>query len=99
MPILYGFLLMCDLRERLTSDVPACHLSKQMASKNSISDTREARVVAVGMLQAGIATPSEVARCAGVSRQLVQYWARVAKLKPGKARDGWLAKEWRKRIG
>lgn len=53
-----------------------------------------ARKAAQALLSQGLATPSEVARLAGVSRQLVNHWAREIDWR--KARSAQLAKAWRK---
>lgn len=58
----------------------------------------QAREAVMGMLRDGIATPSECARLAGVSRQLVNYWIDAEKIDPNHIRGTRLAKEWRKRI-
>lgn len=55
-----------------------------------------ARKAARAMLMEGIASPSEVAELAGVSRQLVNFW--MADLDWRKARETRLAKEWRARL-
>lgn len=68
-----------------------------MTSDNSTREN-EARTAAVDMLRRGLATPSEIAALAGVSRQLVRYWAIAAQINPAKMRDAWLVKEWRKRL-
>lgn len=68
----------------------------QMAPDNSTDP--EARRAALTLLAQGQVTLSEAAELAGVSRQLVRYWANVAKLDWRKARSAYLAKLWRKEI-
>jgi hypothetical protein len=53
--------------------------------------------VAIKILAEGLATQSEVARLAGVDRQLVRHWAMRAGIDPAKARAQLLAKLWNKR--
>lgn len=68
-----------------------------MTSDNSKDpETREA---AIKMLREGTATPSEVGRLAGVSRQLVNYWIDAEKLDPKRRRDSRLSHEWRRLMG
>lgn len=55
-----------------------------------------ARKAAQSLLSRGLATPSEVSRLAGVSRQLVDHWAREIDWR--KARAAQLAKAWRQRV-
>jgi DNA invertase Pin-like site-specific DNA recombinase len=52
---------------------------------------------AIALLDLGMATPSEIARLAGVSRQLVLHWAKRADINWRRARDERLAREWGKR--
>lgn len=56
------------------------------------------RDAAVAMLASGEATLSEVAQVAGVSRQLVRYWANKAGVDPSKARGAKIAKAWRAKL-
>jgi len=51
-----------------------------------------AKPITLAILRAGHATPSEVARAAGVSRQLVQYW--IGYLDWRSARRAFLANLW-----
>lgn len=62
------------------------------------SKDRETREAALKMLREGTATPSEVGRLAGVSRQLVNYWIDAEKIDPRKIRETRLAKEWRRHV-
>lgn len=61
-------------------------------------DPEARRVAAVAMLRLGIATLSEVARLAGVSRQLVAYWAESAGVDASQARAAWLDRQWLRRL-
>lgn len=54
------------------------------------------KAAALGMLAAGIATQSEVAELAGVSRQLVRKWAIAAGIDAVGERKAWLEKLWRR---
>jgi DNA invertase Pin-like site-specific DNA recombinase len=56
------------------------------------------RAAAVDLLAKGLATPSEVAHLAGVSRQLVQHWTAQAGIDWRHAREERLSKEWQKRL-
>jgi transposase-like protein len=49
---------------------------------------------ALKLLARGVATMSEVAELAGVSRQLVRYWAEREGLDPVTARRDYLARLW-----
>ena len=49
---------------------------------------------AIELLRSGLATQSEVAKLAGVSRQLVRKWVITAGIKPTAARREWLARAW-----
>lgn len=69
---------------------------RMTTSDNSTKDD-EARAAAVELLRQGLASPSEVAHLAGVSRQLVGHWAKEINWR--KARAATLAKAWRKATG
>jgi hypothetical protein len=56
-----------------------------------------ARRAAVEILSEGLATHAEVARLAGVDRQLVRHWAMRAGINVSKSRAAWLRKTWQKR--
>jgi len=56
----------------------------------------QARRAALSMLSEGLASLSEVARLAGVSRQLMSHWAKDIDV--DRARNGYLSKEWRKAL-
>lgn len=62
----------------------------------TITKDEAAHRAAMSLLRNGHASPSEVAQLAGVSRQLVNYWA--ADIDWRKARSGRLAREWRNAI-
>jgi transposase-like protein len=53
------------------------------------------RSAAVALLEQGDATLSEAARLAGVSRQVVRYWAETADVDWKRAREKKLAEQWR----
>ena len=61
-------------------------------------DNTKARRAAVAMLKAGTATMSEVAALAGVSRQVVQYWAKAAGINCAQARNELLRRVWITRL-
>jgi len=52
------------------------------------------RAKAVKLMRRGQATHSEVAKLAGVDRQLVAYWAKSAGIDATATRAAWLAKRW-----
>lgn len=56
------------------------------------------RGAALKLLRSGLATQSEVAELAGVSRQLVAYWAKQEDIDPLEARAAWLQKSWRRLV-
>jgi hypothetical protein len=58
----------------------------------------KAQSAALACLARGVAVPGEVARLAGVSRQLVEQWARSAGIDWRAARAHALGKEWRKHV-
>jgi hypothetical protein len=68
-----------------------------MAKNHSTDSGDGTRQVAIKILAEGLATQSEVARLAGVDRQLVRHWAMRAGIDPAKARTQVLAKLWNKR--
>jgi transposase-like protein len=69
-----------------------------MATDRS-TDMRDAtRRAAIEMFAEGLATHSEVARLAGVDRQLVRHWAMRARINVAKARSAWLGKAWRLKL-
>ena len=49
---------------------------------------------AIELLRSGLATQSEVAKLAGVSRQLVRKWVIAAGINPKRARWDWLVRAW-----
>jgi transposase-like protein len=65
----------------------------------TIQDTTKdpaAKAAAIALLTKGLASQSEVARLAGVSRQLVRHWALEIPVEDN--RNAVLAKLWRKHI-
>lgn len=56
----------------------------------------DARRVALRLLARGIGTPGEIAELAGVSRQVVEYWAAHAGVDWRKVQRAKLLKAWRK---
>jgi transposase-like protein len=74
-----------------------------LAMTSSLSATTQdttkdpaAKAAAVALLSRGLATRAEVARLAGVSRQLAKHWAKD--IPAERARDSVLAKLWRSEI-
>ena len=65
-----------------------------MSPDNSTVDPA-ARRAAIYLLSQGLATPSEVAELAAVSRQLIRYWLSREKFDWQKARNARLVKSWR----
>jgi hypothetical protein len=63
-------------------------------AKTTREDTKRA---AIKLLTRGLATKSEMARFAGVSKQLMQHWA--ADIDIERARDVYLSELWRKSLG
>jgi len=63
-----------------------------------VTNESSTRAAAIELLRAGLATQSEVAELAGVSRQLVAYWAKQGEIDPGEARQRWLNEAWRRLI-
>lgn len=64
-----------------------------MTTERSTEKDAAARKAAQKLLAQGLASPAEVARLAGVSRQLVNHWAKAIEWR--KAREARLAREWR----
>ncbi len=50
---------------------------------------------AIELLKSGLATQSEVAGLAGVSRQLIRKWVIAAGVNPKAARREWLERAWK----
>jgi transposase-like protein len=69
-----------------------------MTTKTSTEISEQTRRAALEMLGEGLATLSEVARLAGVDRQLVRHWAMRAGINAAKARTAWLGKAWRLKV-
>lgn len=61
-------------------------------------DSNRNREAGLDLLRLGLMNLSEVAECAGVSRQAVQKWAKSADLDWKKARTDLVHKLWHKRI-
>ena len=60
-----------------------------------MDDVDYTRQAVLEMLANGCCTLAEAAELAGTSRQLVRYWAKMAKLDAGKARKRLLLMIWR----
>lgn len=56
----------------------------------------DAREAAIELLKEGEATVSDAASLAGVDRQLVHYWAKVAGIDVTAVREERLARRWRR---
>jgi transposase-like protein len=69
-----------------------------MTTKTSTDISDHTRRAALEMLGEGLATLSEVARLAGVDRQLVRHWAMRAGINVTKSRAAWLGKAWRLKL-
>jgi transposase-like protein len=61
------------------------------------TDHSTERQAAVAMARTGIATAGELARLAGVSRQLMRHWLSQADLDVPRIREERLAREWQRR--
>ena len=66
-----------------------------MATKDNTKDP-DAKRAAIALLSKGLISKSEAADLAGVSRQLVQHWARDIPI--DKARNTILGKLWRQEM-
>lgn len=67
---------------------------------STIQDTTKdpaAKAAAIELLTKGMATKSEVARLAGVSRQLVEHWAKDIPIKAN--RSAAVSALWRRALG
>lgn len=69
-----------------------------MTIEDNTGTDPDARTVAIEMLKAGEAAPSDIAKLAGVDRQVVHYWIKAAGLDPAAAYDERIARLWRKRM-
>lgn len=67
-----------------------------MATREDNTKDPIAKAAAIALLVKGLASQSEVARLAGVSRQLVRKWAKDIPI--DRNRDAVLAKLWRKEL-
>lgn len=54
------------------------------------------RAAAIELLRSGLATQSEAAALAGVSRQLIVKWLRIEDFDPIEQREAFLHEAWRK---
>jgi hypothetical protein len=70
-----------------------------MAKDYSRDSSDGPRRVAIEMLAEGLATHSEVARLAGVDRQLVRHWALREGINVSKTRAARLREIWRSKVG
>lgn len=75
---------------------PARTRGRQMTLETTTKDPAAKRA-ARKLLSRGIATQAEVAKLAGVSRQLVRHWAKDIPVQAN--RDAVLAKVWRRTLG
>lgn len=60
------------------------------------SPNTDVRRVAVDLMRAGMAGPTEIARLTGLSHQIIHYWQRAAGIDYRAARLAWLQKAWRR---
>jgi len=60
--------------------------------KTTKDDSTIPKRAAIALLSRGLATKAEMARCAGVSKQLMQHWA--ADIDTEKARDAVVSRLW-----
>jgi hypothetical protein len=70
----------------------------KMTKKKNTEMADQTRRAALEILGEGLATQSEVARIAGVDRQLVRHWAMRAGINVAKVRMAWLRETWRRKI-
>lgn len=66
--------------------------------KKLTSDLASRTNAGLSLLRAGEANPSEIARLAGVSRQAVSAWARIAGIDWRAVRNAKLAAVWARKI-
>lgn len=67
-----------------------------MTTKQDTTKDPAAKRAAISLLSRGLATKAEVARLAGVSKQLMQHWA--ADIDTEKNRNAVLSKLWHKAL-
>lgn len=67
-----------------------------MTTTQDTTKDAAAKAAAIALLSRGLATKAEVARLAGVSKQLMQHWA--AEIDTERNRNAVLAKLWRKAL-
>jgi predicted transcriptional regulator len=65
------------------------------ANQNTTKDPK-AKAAAISILSRGLATKSEVARLAGISKQLMHHWAKEVPV--DRARNTVLTKLWHKEL-
>jgi transposase-like protein len=70
-----------------------------MTRDSSTAAADRTRRAALEMLAEGLATHSEVARLAGVDRQLVRHWAMREGIDVSKTRAARLRETWRSKVG
>lgn len=58
----------------------------------------DARRAAVTLLRRGLLTVPEAAALAGVSRQVVRYWCKAARIEIGQSREAVIARLWRRAV-
>lgn len=75
--------------------IVTCQLTKMTNDRRIDPEARRAALV---LLAKGEATMAEVAQLAGISRQVVRYWAEVAGIDWSRARTDRLARAWRKAL-
>lgn len=68
-----------------------------MTTTQNTTKDPAAKAAAISILSRGLATKAEVARLAGVSKQLMQHWA--AEIDVERNRNAVLAKLWRQAMG
>jgi hypothetical protein len=86
-----SFMLLIATYERLVANRANCNVTKP-------PDDPVAKKIALSLLIDGIGPPSEIAHCAGVSRQVVENWARRAGIDWRKLARAKVAAAWRRRI-
>lgn len=69
-----------------------------MTIQDSTNQDQDARAAAVDLLRSGEVNESEAARLAGVSRQVVHYWAKAEKIDVAAAQERRLSRLWRAKL-
>jgi hypothetical protein len=67
-----------------------------MTTESSTQKDHPAQAAALRLVRDGLASPSEAAQLAGVSRQLAGHWITAAGINWRKARSTALTKAWRR---